>query len=202
MQSFDRRIPRSSDSRILWPYLSSSFATHCRESIARVGLLCLSVTLLPSCAAAFRGSKATIHVNSEPADAEVSVGGRTVGVTPGEAEVPRQGPSIVHVRKDGYAQSEFVLDRSVNAGWVVWDVATCVIPVMLCIPLLVDGVSGAWIDVDEQYKVRLIPETPVPSPRAPRRQAAPAPTTGVLPAQPIVTEGAPAQEDGPSEAVE
>ena len=172
MPGFDQRILSNSRSVLVRSSASKSRTVHWGESIVRVGLMGLSLTLLTSCAAVFRGSKATIQVSSEPTDAEVSVGGRTVGVTPGEAEVPRQGPSIVHVRKDGYTQGAFVLDRSVNAGWVVWDVATCIIPVMLCIPLLVDGVSAAWIDVDEHYRVRLTPNRPVPALSDQRPQAA------------------------------
>jgi hypothetical protein len=171
---------------MVWHFLSKELEPDCHDWSVRVGVVCLSLSLLTSCAAVFRDSKATIHVSSEPAEAEVSVGGRAVGVTPGEAEVPRQGPSIVHVRKDGYAQSEFVLGRSVNAGWAVWDVATCVIPVMLCIPLLVDGVSGAWIDVDEDYNVRLAPDGRAPAMRKQQPQSVPAPTTAVVPAQPTV----------------
>jgi hypothetical protein len=182
---------------------SKSRKIYWRELIVPAGLMCVSLTSLTSCAAAFRGSKATIQVNSEPTEAEVSVGGRTVGVTPGEAEVPRQGPSIVHVRKDGYAQGEFVLDRNVNAGWVVWDVATCVIPVLLCIPLLVDGISGAWIDVDEHYRVRLTPERPAPAVREPRPRVAPRPPSAVMPAQPTaVPEERPAQETSGTESVQ
>jgi hypothetical protein len=47
--------------------------------------------------------------------------------------------------------------KHLNAGWAVVDIATCVIPVALCIPLLVDAITGAWMDVDEQLRVRLSP---------------------------------------------
>jgi hypothetical protein len=98
----------------------------------------------------------------------IDMAGRTLGTTPGEAKVPRQGPSIVHVKKEGYEQGQFVLDRSVSGGWLVWDVLTCVIPVMLCIPLIVDGATGAWMNVDEQYAVTLTRQrTPNAVPGAP-----------------------------------
>jgi hypothetical protein len=130
---------------------------------------------LQGCAAVFRGSKATVYVNSTPSGARIDMEGRTLGTTPGEAEVPRQGASIVHVRKEGSEQGQFVLDRSVSGGWLAWDVITCVIPVMLCIPLLVDGATGAWMNVDERYDVTLTrqvapnalpaaPQSPMPSP--------------------------------------
>jgi hypothetical protein len=146
-------------------------------------VLCAAVFLLStSCAAVFREPKATIHVSSDPSNAVIDLGGNTVGTTPGEAEVPRQGLNIVNVKKRGYEQSQFVLDRSMNTGWLVWDVATCVIPVMLCIPLLVDGVSGAWIDVEGEYSVTLTRDEAAPADSASKSPSVPTLPSSSMPA--------------------
>ncbi len=126
----------------------------------------MSITALEmaSCAAAFRPSKATIDVSSSPVHASVVLGGNTLGVTPARVEVPRQGPSIVHVRKEGYEQGQFSLERRISTGWLIADVATCVIPVLLCIPLIVDGATGAWMNTEPSYAVSLERTTASQSP--------------------------------------
>jgi hypothetical protein len=152
-------------------------------------LIGATVFSLQGCAAVFRDSKATVYVSSAPEGATIDMAGRTLGTTPGEARVPRQGPNIVHVKKDGYDQGQFVLDRSVSGGWLVWDVLTCVIPVMLCIPLLVDGATGAWMNVDDRYAVTLTRQRapnalPVePPPRVPSPELRPPAAAESLPAR-------------------
>jgi hypothetical protein len=47
--------------------------------------------------------------------------------------------------------------RRPDTGWFVADILTCAIPVLLCIPLLVDSLSGSLLDVDETYRVKLEP---------------------------------------------
>lgn len=50
------------------------------------------------------------------------------------------------------------LDRSADVPWFFWDTATCVVPVLLCIPVLTDAISGAWWNYDDAYAVHLHPE--------------------------------------------
>ncbi len=120
-------------------------------------VVAIAVFCVSSCAAAFRPAKATIDVSSTPNDASVVLGGNTLGSTPTQVNVPRQGPSIVHVRKPGYEQAQFALDRQISTGWLIADIATCVIPVLLCVPLIVDGATGAWMNVETDYAVTLEP---------------------------------------------
>ena len=39
------------------------------------------------------------------------------------------------------------MNKGINPAWVTIDVLTCIIPVCLCIPILIDAISGAWYDV-------------------------------------------------------
>src|SRR3954465_10673352 len=94
-----------------------------------------------SCAAVFRDSKVRVHVASEPTDAEIRYEDQPVGKTPGEVEVERGASTSLVVSKPGFGQSIGTIKKHLNAGWAVADVATCVIPVALCIPLLVDAIS-------------------------------------------------------------
>jgi hypothetical protein len=109
------------------------------------------------CAAVFRDSKVRVHVDSEPHEAEIRYEDQPVGKTPGDVEVERGSSTSLKVSKPGYTDSIGTVNKHLNAGWAVADVATCVIPVALCIPLLIDAISGAWMDVDNMYRVRLEP---------------------------------------------
>ncbi len=127
-----------------------------RQRVFLLGALIFST----GCAAVFRDSKVRVHVESDPGDAEVRQEDVTAsaGRTPTELEMERGGSTEISVSKPGYTTSRSSVPKKLNAGWAVADVATCVIPVALCIPLLVDALTGAWQDVEERYRVRLQPE--------------------------------------------
>ena len=52
--------------------------------------------------------------------------------------------------------------RGVATAWITLDVLTCVFPVALCIPLLVDALTGAWYDVSD-YHATMKPGTTTPT---------------------------------------
>jgi hypothetical protein len=138
------------------------------SSLAVRGLLVVSFT---GCAAIFKGSNQTVQFESDPAGAKVESNGRYLGDTPASASVSRLGSMNIRVSKPGFAESSGVMERRPDTPWLVFDLVTCVIPVLLCIPVLVDALSGAWMDVDDVYRVKLD--------RLPA--AAPAPSAGAAP---------------------
>lgn len=113
-------------------------------------LLVLSLSLC-SCAAVFRGTKDTVVVESDPTGAEASKGPRKLGPTPTKLEVQRNSVTQLTLTKDGYDDHIGVVKRRINPGWLTVDIATCVFPVLLCIPILVDALTGAWYDVERKY---------------------------------------------------
>jgi hypothetical protein len=117
----------------------------------RTGAVIILSLSLVGCAAAFRSSKDTIHVESTPAAAEVKKGDTPIGVTPTEFEVERKRSTELTLTKPGYETYHGIPKRHINAAWITLDIATCVFPVALCIPLLVDALSGAWYDVDNYH---------------------------------------------------
>jgi hypothetical protein len=119
------------------------------------GLLGLASTSL-GCAAAFRGGKAPVRIESDPPGAEVSLQDGT-GVAPVVLPVPRSGLTEVRVSMAGYDEHHALVRKHVNGLWLTADLATCIVPVLLCVPLLVDAISGAWNDVDARYHARLVP---------------------------------------------
>jgi hypothetical protein len=116
------------------------------------------------CARVFRDSKTAVRVESDPAGASVSIGDR-VGPAPLEMVVPRSGLTEVRVTKNGFEENHGLVRKRMNGWWLTADLATCIVPVMLCIPILVDAISGAWYDVEPVYLARLAPLGLVGQPR-------------------------------------
>jgi hypothetical protein len=108
------------------------------------------------CAAVFRDSKAPVRIESDPPGANVTAKEGT-GVAPLELPVPRSGISELHVTMAGFDEHHALVRKHVNGWWLTADLGTCIIPVLLCVPLLVDAISGAWNDVEPRYRAHLVP---------------------------------------------
>lgn len=119
-----------------------------------IALAC-SVSLF-GCAAVFRGSKDHVVVDSDPAGAETKRGEQSLGQTPVSFDVPRKGMTQVTLTKKGYDEHHVAVTKKMNGAWLTLDIVTC--PLLICIPLLVDAVTGAWFDVDEKYVAHLTPQ--------------------------------------------
>jgi hypothetical protein len=108
------------------------------------------------CAAMFRGSKAPVRVESDPPGARVAAK-EGAGPTPVELPVARSGITELHVTMPGFEENHGLVRKRVNGWWLTADLATCIVPVLLCVPLFADAISGAWFDVDPKYKAHLVP---------------------------------------------
>jgi hypothetical protein len=135
-------------------------------------VLVLSLSLF-GCAAVFRSGKETVHVESTPPGADAKRGETKIGVTPGDFEVDRNKSTQLTIAKPGYEDHSVAVKKNINAGWLVLDIATCVFPVALCIPLLVDALTGAWNDVDTRYVATLKPGNTGAAAPPPSSSAAP-----------------------------
>lgn len=120
-------------------------------------LLVVLVFVFCGCAAVFREAKPKVHIDSEPTGAEARVRDIDPKPTPVDVEVERSGTSDVVVTKQGYEPHRGIIKKKLNGGWLTLDIVTCVIPVALCIPLLIDAITGAWNDVQKTYVVKLEP---------------------------------------------
>jgi hypothetical protein len=107
----------------------------------------------------FNGGQESVRLESIPPGADVSyTNGQYVGQTPADATLSRASlNNSVVFKKDGYEDAHVSVEHRPEAGWFVWDIATCVIPVTLCVPLVVDAFSGGWFGIDERYTVKLTP---------------------------------------------
>jgi PEGA domain-containing protein len=109
------------------------------------------------CAAVFRGTTDTITIDSAPTGAEAKKGGQRIGVTPTMYEADRSGVTQVSLSKPGYEEHNGTIKKRINAGWLTADILTCAFPVALCIPLIVDAISGAWFDLPKRYVASMKP---------------------------------------------
>jgi hypothetical protein len=125
-------------------------------------LLAFLLLALTGCAAVFRDSHPKVRIDSEPNGAEARVRDTDPKPTPTEVEVDRSGTTDVVVSKPGYQESRGIIKKRINGGWIALDIVDCVIPVTLCIPLLVDAITGAWNDVQKEYHAKLEPTTGTP----------------------------------------
>lgn len=130
------------------------------------------------CASVFRSGSQQVHVETDPAGADVFRGGRVVGKTPTDMEIERSGTTSMHLEKQGFSEHRGLVKKSINTGWLVADIITCVIPVLLCVPLFVDAITGSWMDVEKRYDAKLkpLPATPTPPPQGPTVVQGPTPT--------------------------
>jgi PEGA domain len=119
-------------------------------------VIILSFSLF-GCAAAFRGTKDTVAIESTPPGAEAKQGPRNLGLTPAQMQVERSGVTQLTLTKSGYEDHIGIVKKRINPGWVTVDILTCVIPVALCIPVIVDAVTGAWYDVERHYQATMKP---------------------------------------------
>jgi len=123
-------------------------------------VILLSLSLF-GCAAAVRGTKGTVTIESDPPGAEATKGPRKLGVTPTRVDVERSGITQVTLSKSGYEDHHGTVKKRMNPAWLTLDILTCVIPVAACIPVIVDAITGAWYDVDDKYIAALKPGTPL-----------------------------------------
>jgi hypothetical protein len=151
---------------------------------------------LTGCAAMFRDSKTPVHVESDPPGASVAVE-KGAANTPLDVPVPRKGLTEVRMNMQGFEEHHGTVRKHVNGLWLVADLATCIVPLLLCVPLFVDAVSGAWYDVEPRYRAHLVPlGLAVPAAYNPGsiyvvRPPSPQPAPSATPAPVVVTPPAP-----------
>jgi hypothetical protein len=159
-----------------------------RHMLAAVSLLALS-----GCAAVFKGGKQDVVFHGAPEGADVKVDGAYAGSLPeATAKVDRDRPPNIVITAAGFKEQYVHLQKKPDTPWWFWDIATCVVPVTLCIPALVDAISGAWYSYEDRYAVKLEP-LPISAPSA-RAAPPPAPPARSAPetAPPV---GAPAHQE-------
>lgn len=112
---------------------------------AASGILLGSFLILTcGCATVFKGEYRTVRIKSEPDGAMVFINGEFHGRTPVKLELRPSRPYTIEFRKEGYETEVRRIKNEIGVGWVILDVVLGVVPV------LVDGLTGAWYDFDQK----------------------------------------------------
>lgn len=109
------------------------------------------------CAAIFKGGYQEVQVVAIPDGADIRSNGEFAGQTPAAVKLDRNNAGNVVVSKDGFKDQYLSPQKKADTPWWIWDIATCVVPVLLCVPLGVDALSGAWFSYPDTIRVKLVP---------------------------------------------
>lgn len=135
-----------------------------KSSIALIATLLLTST---GCAYMFNGGHQEVTIETNPSDADIRNNGKFLGTGGATTSLDRSGTNNLVVSAAGYDDGYVYLQKKMNAAWMFWDIGTCIIPITLCIPVLVDAISGAWNGYEDHSAVKLKPSVaaPIPAPQ-------------------------------------
>lgn len=121
----------------------------------RIPLLFLACALtLGSCATLFNDKEPLVGIESQPGGAEVYIDGEYVGTTPLKVHLSIHQEHTIEFRKEGFAARTFTLSNEVGALWIVLDIVSGLIP------LIIDAATGNWLELkDEDVHVVLSEST-------------------------------------------
>jgi hypothetical protein len=128
-----------------------------RTKLLSVVAICL---LVGGCATIFKGNSSKIELNSNPQGAQVLVNGTAMGETPIRLKLESKKTYSIEFRKEGFKTRIVNVQNHVGAGWIVLDVITGLIPV------IVDAATGSWYGLD-QDNVNAVLEKQQPAPALP-----------------------------------
>ena len=107
-------------------------------------LVLIASAALSNCATVFNDQEPLVDIGSQPAGAEVYVDGEYVGTTPVQVELSVHEEHTIVFRKEGFDDRTFRLSNEVGALWIVLDVVTGLIP------LIVDAATGNWLELSDE----------------------------------------------------
>ena len=111
-----------------------------RRMICAATLAC--VIFSTSGCATILAKQPAVNVNSNPTGAQVLVDDRVVGNTPLRIEVDPKKVEAITLRQEGCDDITVPLTRSTGAGWVILDILTGLVPVVI------DAITGKWTSLN------------------------------------------------------
>ena len=120
------------------------------KKLLAIGLV---VLMFSGCATILKGDSAKVTFTSTPTQAQVLIDGSPIGVTTIEAVLKVNRSYNITFRKAGFADQTYVLTNRVGALWIVLDVLSGLVP------LVIDAATGAWYEFDTtNVNVTLTPQ--------------------------------------------
>jgi len=99
---------------------------------------------LASCATLFKGTTEEVSFKTSQDPAEIWINGQMMGQTPMSLKLESKKTYTIEFKKEGYKPVTKTITNHVGAGWVILDVLTGLIPVV------VDAATGAWYSLDQE----------------------------------------------------
>ena len=100
------------------------------------------VFVMAGCATIFKGSNEKVSMSSDPSGAEVYSNGQYLGKTPLQIDLRSKDVYSIEFRKAGYETKVVQLNNKVGLGWIVLDIFTGFVPVVI------DAFTGDWFQLE------------------------------------------------------
>lgn len=101
-------------------------------------LTCTMLLSTTACATVLGSKQKEFSFGSAPVEAEVFIDGNRMGVTPLKLKMSNTKAYVITFKKNGYNDVTCRLDKGTRGGWVVLDVLTGLVPVVI------DAATGNW----------------------------------------------------------
>ena len=108
----------------------------------RIVVVLSILSLISSCALIFKGDSSRVVFTSNPSQATVLVDGVNIGTTTTATTLKTDKSYMITFQKAGFANRTFVLTNHIGALWIVLDVLSGLVP------LVIDAATGAWYEFD------------------------------------------------------
>jgi hypothetical protein len=100
--------------------------------------LAVLMLALSSCAAVLGSKEKSFDLQSTPQGADVFLDGNRLGATPVKVKLSNQTQHTFVFKKEGYKDATCSLAKGTGAGWVIFDVLTGLVPIVI------DAATNSW----------------------------------------------------------
>jgi hypothetical protein len=122
------------------------------RSAVAVGSVLVSTVLVTGCASVLGSKQADFDFNASPGPAQVMVDGSPMGDTPLKVKLSNTKAHTITFKKDGFKDTSCQLDKGTGAGWVILDVVTGLVPI------IIDAATNNWSQTKaHSCTVQLVP---------------------------------------------
>jgi hypothetical protein len=104
----------------------------------RTAALTILVFCLSGCAAVLGSKQKDFDLHSTPQGADVFLDANRLGATPLKVKLSNMAEHTFVFRKEGYKDATCTLAKGTGAGWVVFDVLTGLVPIVI------DAATNSW----------------------------------------------------------
>lgn len=114
-----------------------------KKIILKIFTLLFIGVMFSGCATILGRSTHPLMVSSRPDGADVYVNGFRMGTTPVKLDLKADKSYTIEYKKEGYETVTRIVNTKVGAGWVILDVISGLVPV------IIDAVTGEWSRLDQ-----------------------------------------------------